>query len=80
MSLMLFVLAFQASAVPVTAPAVAPVAKPKMICEEVEEMGSRLNNKRICMTRDQWLQRRRDDADDTSRRQTGQQIDKPSGN
>ena len=77
---MLFVLAYQASAVPVTAPAVAPVTKPKMICEEVEEMGSRLNNKRICMTRDQWLQRRNDSADSTSRRQTGQQIDKPSGN
>lgn len=80
MSLMLFALAFQASALPATTPVVVPAPKPKMICEEVEEMGSRLNNTRVCMTREQWLQRRNDSADSTARRQTGQQIDKPSGN
>ena len=40
MSLMLFALAFQASALPAATPTVAPVSKPKMICEEVEQMGS----------------------------------------
>ena len=79
MSLLLFALAFQASALPAETPAVAPVAKPKMICEEVEQMGSRLNNKRICMTRELWLQKRNDSQDSTARRQTGQQLDKPSG-
>ena len=74
MSLMLFVLAFQASAVPVTAPAVAPVAvapvkpaKPKLICEVVERMGSRIQADQVCITKEQWLQRRQDDREQLDR-------------
>ena len=31
----------------------------KMICREVDETGSRLGGKRVCMTRDQWEEQRR---------------------
>jgi hypothetical protein len=31
----------------------------KMICREIDETGSRLGAKRVCMTRDQWDEQRR---------------------
>ena len=31
----------------------------KMICREIDETGSRLGGKRVCMTRDQWEEQRR---------------------
>ncbi|HEY1606417.1 MAG TPA: hypothetical protein VGF77_12560 [Allosphingosinicella sp.] len=43
-----------------TAPAASSTDKgSKTICREVEEIGSRLGGKRICMTRDQWEEQRR---------------------
>ena len=33
------------------------------ICEKITEVGSRLAVKRVCMTRAQWEERRRDDRD-----------------
>jgi len=31
----------------------------KMICREIDETGSRLGGKRVCMTRDQWEEQKR---------------------
>jgi hypothetical protein len=36
----------------------------RIICEKVEEIGSRLGGKRVCMTQQQWEERRRHDRED----------------
>lgn len=75
MTAFLLSLIFQATAAatpaPVVIPPVALVTKPKLICEEVETIGSRLNAQRVCMTKDQWIQRRHDDQDSVDRRHIG---------
>lgn len=60
-----------AAAVPATAPptttaapagttiAAATAAKPKLICEDTETLGSRLGSHKVCMTRDQWRDQQR---------------------
>lgn len=48
--------------VPLAAPPVKP-AKPKLICEVVERMGSRIQADQVCITKEQWLQRRQDDRE-----------------
>ena len=35
----------------------------RMVCEDVEELGSRLSSKRICMTNAEWKQQRSDSRD-----------------
>ncbi|HEX5182405.1 MAG TPA: hypothetical protein VFW19_04535 [Allosphingosinicella sp.] len=57
-----------------TAPAASSTDKgSKLICREVEEIGSRLGGKRICMTRDQWEEERRN-ARSTVEKAQSQQI------
>lgn len=50
-----------------TAPAPAkPVKDPnRVICETIEEIGSRLGGKRICLKASEWAQRRQEDRDST---------------
>jgi hypothetical protein len=46
----------------------------KMICRTMEETGSRLAGKRVCLTREQWRQQgemRREDLDKAQRIRTG---------
>lgn len=33
----------------------------RVICEKQDELGSRLSSKRICMTAEQWAQKRREE-------------------
>ena len=53
----------------------APPAAPKanaqdeMVCEKIEVIGSRLQTKKVCMTRAQWAERRLEDRMDLDKRQ-----------
>jgi hypothetical protein len=54
-----------------------PHAKPEkkgtdMICRDADEIGTRLASHRICMTRDQWEQSRRDARQTVDHAQTSQ--------
>ena len=40
-----------------------------MICEKIEVIGSRLQTKRVCMTRSEWAERRLEDRLDLDKRQ-----------
>lgn len=42
----------------------------QMICRMITETGSRLNRTRVCMTRAQWAQQRREMRDNVERAQT----------
>ena len=54
-----------------TAPAASNTDKgSKMICREVDETGSRLGGKRVCMTRDQWEEQKRAARSDVERAQS----------
>jgi hypothetical protein len=64
----------------IACPAVAqdsPPAKGKakdpnqIVCQKQEVLGSRLAVKRVCMTRAEWAERRRDDRDLVQRSQLG---------
>ena len=46
----------------------------RKICETVEETGTRLGAKRICMTAAQWEQQRRNDRESVERAQRGTGI------
>ncbi len=66
----LLTITFLLSAVPAVAQAQAgQPAKPakndpnRMICEKIEQIGSRLATKRICMTAAQWEEKRRLDRE-----------------
>jgi len=52
-----------------------PASKQKdpnqVVCEKVEELGTRLSAKKVCMTRSEWAERRRQDRMDIDRRQMG---------
>lgn len=59
--------------------AVAQEAKPedagkkdKLICRVENDLGTRLSGARVCMTRDQWSERRRRDRETAERNQRGQ--------
>lgn len=43
----------------------------QMVCEKQEVLGSRLAVKRICMTRAQWAEKRREDRDLVQKSQLG---------
>lgn len=47
----------------------------RLICEVIEELGSRLKAHKVCMTRSQWREQRQSDKDliDRSQLQMGQQ-------
>lgn len=46
----------------------------EMICERQKVLGSRLAKRKVCMTRAQWEERRRDDRDLVHRSQTQQCV------
>lgn len=52
-----------------------PASKQKdpnqVVCEKVEELGTRLSAKKVCMTRSEWAERRRQDRMDIDRTQRG---------
>ncbi len=41
----------------------------EIVCEKQQVIGSRLQNKRVCMTRSEWTYRRSEDRQDLERRQ-----------
>ena len=41
----------------------------EIVCEKQQVLGSRLQNKRVCMTRSEWADRRSEDRQDLERRQ-----------
>ncbi len=53
-----------------------PAARPnavdqnEVICEKIEVIGSRLATKRVCMTRAEWADARRQDRESLERKQT----------
>jgi hypothetical protein len=52
-------------------PGTVRVANPaEVVCERVEEVGTRLGGHRVCMTRAEWAQRRKDDREQVERAQT----------
>ena len=54
-----------------TREAAPPDADPnELICRNMRETGSRLNTNRVCMTREQWIQRRREMRQNIDRAQT----------
>ncbi|HMG46584.1 MAG TPA: hypothetical protein VK614_03890 [Allosphingosinicella sp.] len=61
-------------------PAASPPATPddhdpnEMVCQRVQMLGSRLNAARMCMTRQQWDQRRQADRRDAERAQTNRIV------
>lgn len=56
---------------------VAPLAKPKLICETEDAIGSRLGGKRVCMTREDWVQSRNTDRASLEGRQRQTNVGKP---
>jgi len=63
-------------------PGTVRIANPnEVVCERVEEIGTRLGGHRVCMTRAEWAQRRKDDRDQVERAQTqrGCKQDQPCG-
>ena len=76
-SLVMFVL-MTASVPALAAPPASSDAKAKdpkrKICERVEETGSRLSSRRICMTAEQWA------AQNGDTRTRGKRSDKSTGN
>ena len=63
-----------AAAITSALPSAAKDRKPRdpneMVCENEEVLGSRLATRRICMTRAQWAEKRRDDRAAIDRSQT----------
>lgn len=52
-----------------TPPAPKANAQDEMVCEKIEVIGSRLQTKKVCMTRAQWAERRLEDRLDLDKRQ-----------
>jgi hypothetical protein len=50
----------------------------KLICRFEADTGSRLTGTRVCLTREQWTERRRQSREATERAQTGH-SDRPGG-
>ena len=44
------------------------------VCENIVSTGSRIASKRVCMTREQWAQRQRDDRDEVEKDQRSVNI------
>lgn len=43
----------------------------QVVCEKIEVVGSRLSNKRVCMTRAEWAEKRRLERMELDRAQVG---------
>ena len=63
MILPLMMIALQVTTVVPLAVTSAKPAKPKLICEVVERMGSRIQADQVCITKEQWMQRQQDDRE-----------------
>ena len=63
----LMMIALQVTTVVPLAVTSAKPAKPKLICEVVERMGSRIQADQVCITKEQWMQRRQDDREQLER-------------
>ena len=69
------VVAAATSAIPVSpAPPAASARPDRMVCETIEEIGSRLNSHRVCMLQSQWQEQRREDKMQIDRAQVQQQL------
>ncbi len=66
----------QPAAAATTSAAPAASAKPKMVCETQESIGTRLGSHKVCMTAEQWAQQRRDAGDFTQRAQSATYANK----
>ncbi len=69
-------------AAPAASPA--PAAEPaeegsERICRVQNTIGSRLGAKRVCLTREEWRQQRRDHREETERAQTKRYYTDPAG-
>ena len=47
----------------------------EIVCEKIETIGSRLGSKRVCLTRAQWAERRRDDRATTEKAQIARPLE-----
>ena len=59
----LMMIALQVTTVVPVSVTPAKPAKPKLICEVVERMGSRIQADQVCITKEQWMERRQDDRE-----------------
>jgi hypothetical protein len=53
-------------------------APEKLICRTEADLGTRLSGTRVCLTREQWTERRRQSREATERSQTGH-VDRGNG-
>ena len=80
MKRLLILAAALAAASGLAQPPASPPATPnnhdpnEMICQRVQMLGSRLNAGRMCMTRQQWDDRRRADREGAERAQTNRIV------
>jgi hypothetical protein len=51
-------------------PAKATDSASEIVCQKIEETGSRIASKRVCMTRSQWAEQERTDQQEIQRVQT----------
>ena len=63
---------------PTPAPSATPPVE-KLICRTDQALGSRLQQKRVCMTAAQWRAAARNDADDLDRRLRTTHTEAPGG-
>jgi hypothetical protein len=75
-----FILALASTAAVAGEPAKeqAPGDKDKLICRTEADLGTRLGGTRVCLTRDQWAERRRQAREATEQGQMGH-LDRGSG-
>ncbi len=66
----------QAPAAAATPATSAASAKPKLICETQESIGTRLGSHKVCMTAEQWHQQRSDAGDFAQRAQSATYANK----
>jgi len=75
MSVILIALAAAAAQSPAVTPAATPAPKSsdadRVICQKVEEVGSRLGGKKVCMTKLQWELQRKAFREGIEAQQTG---------
>lgn len=51
----------------------------EVVCQKIEEIGSRLATKRVCMTRAEWAEQQRQDRMDTDKAQVLRPCQQGSG-
>jgi len=51
----------------------------EVVCQAQKTIGSRLGSKRVCLTREEWRQQRRDHREEVERAQTKRYYTDPSG-